>query len=213
MNLGQLENDYFDNRASTVLRYFVAGESMAKGEPFSFTIKDDPFNMIYYSYESKLFAHVKVDNIEKIREHFGIASIKHTEKLLKVIEDSYKGYDLHDGRHLTLNQFLYEWIFEDDYLLYGLETYATSKNKSIFDMIGHDFNIDEVEGIQSSTNDVVGSIAVAHELAIGLNNPSAELVEGLSLITEYMQNENATETDFKNLESELNKLKNSYHNN
>lgn len=213
MNLGQLEHNYFDNRASTVLKYFLIASRKAKGQPFSFTLENDPFEMLYYSYDDKLFAHIKTDNINKAREHFEIASIKHTEKLLKVIEDSYKGYDLHDGRHLTLDQFLYEWIFEDDYLLYGLETYATSKNKSIFDITDHDFNIDEVEGMQSSTNDVVGSITVAHELAIGLNNPSAELVEGLSLITEYMQNENATETDFKNLESELNKLKNSYHNN
>lgn len=210
MNLGQLDNSYFDNRASAVLRYFLIASRKAKGQPFSFTLENDPFEMVYYSYDEKLFAHVKIDNISTVREHFEIASINHTEKLLKVIEDSYKGYELHDGRHLTLDQFLYEWIFEDDYLMIGLKDYTTSKNKSVFDMVGHDFNIDEIELIQSSTNDVVGSITVAHELATGLNNPSNEVVSGLKLITEYVQNENANEQDFKQLENELNKLKSSY---
>lgn len=212
MDLGQLDNSYFDNRASAVLTYFLIASRKAKGQPFSFTLENDPFEMVYYSYDEKLFAHIKVDNISTVREHFEIASINHTEKLLKVIEDSYKGYELHDGKLLTLDQFLYKWIFEDEYLLYGLETYATSKNKSIFDMVGHNFDIDEVEGIQSSTNDVIGSITVAHELATGLNNPSKEVISGLKLITEYVQNENANEQDFKQLENELNRLKSSYNN-
>ncbi|MBA6432795.1 hypothetical protein, partial [Pseudomonas aeruginosa] len=46
----------------------------------------------------------------------------------------------------------------------------------------------------------------------GLNNPSKEVVSGLKLITEYVQNENANEQDFEQLESELNRLKSSYNN-
>lgn len=212
MNLGQLDNSYFDNRASAVLRYFINGVSIAEGNPFTFTLDNDPFQIVYYSYDNELFAHIKTDNIKKIRDHFKIATLKHTERLLKAIEDNYKGYILHDDRHISLEQFLYDWLFEDDYLLYGLETYATSKNKSVFDMSIEDFNVDEVEGIQSSTNDVIGSLEVAHILATSLNNPSNEIIEGLKLISEYVQNEEATEDDYKQLVTELNDLKTSYNN-
>ncbi|MDI1606272.1 pathogenicity island protein, partial [Staphylococcus aureus] len=45
----------------------------------------------------------------------------------------------------------------------------------------------------------------------GINEPAPELVEGLRLVTEFVQDENATQEDYKALEHKLTELKSSYY--
>ena len=95
--------------------------------------------------------------------------------------------------------------------MYGLETFAESNNSDMFDYMSRDFNIDELEGVQSSNADVIG-IEMLYQLATGINEPAPELVEGLKIITEFIQNEKANEIDSKVLIERLNELKHSYYN-
>ncbi|MEJ7498297.1 pathogenicity island protein, partial [Staphylococcus warneri] len=74
-----------------------------------------------------------------------------------------------------------------------------------------DFNIDELEGVQSSNADVIGNMETLYQLATGINEPAPELVEGLKIITEFIQNEKANEDDSKALIKRLNELKQSYY--
>ncbi|HDP5663461.1 TPA: pathogenicity island protein, partial [Staphylococcus aureus] len=73
------------------------------------------------------------------------------------------------------------------------------------------FDTDTLEGIQSSNTDVIANIEMLYQLATGINEPAPELVEGLRLVTEFVQDENATQEDYKALESKLNDLKASYY--
>ena len=50
-----------------------------------------------------------------------------------------------------------------------------------------------------------------YQLATGINEPATELVEGLKLVTEFVQDENATQDDYKALERKLSELKSSYY--
>ena len=75
-----------------------------------------------------------------------------------------------------------------------------------------DFNIDELEGVQTSNADVIGNMEALYQLATGINEPEPELVEGLKIITEFIQNEKANEDDSKVLIERLNELKHSYYN-
>ena len=50
-----------------------------------------------------------------------------------------------------------------------------------------------------------------YQLATGINEPAPELVEGLKIITEFIQNEKANEDDSNALIKRLNKLKQSYY--
>ncbi|HDZ7844654.1 TPA: pathogenicity island protein, partial [Staphylococcus aureus] len=70
---------------------------------------------------------------------------------------------------------------------------------------------DTLEGIQSSNTDVIANIEMLYQLATGINEPAPELVEGLGLVTEFVQDENATQEDYKALERKLNDLKASYY--
>ncbi|HCS9159989.1 TPA: pathogenicity island protein, partial [Staphylococcus aureus] len=70
---------------------------------------------------------------------------------------------------------------------------------------------DTLEGIQSSNTDVIANIEMLYQLATGINEPAPELVEGLKLVTEFVQDENATQEDYKALERKLNDLKASYY--
>ena len=63
-----------------------------------------------------------------------------------------------------------------------------------------------MRGIQSSNADVIGNIEMLYQLA-GINEPTTELVEGLKLVTEFVQDENATQDDYKTLERKLSELK------
>ena len=96
--------------------------------------------------------------------------------------------------------------------MYGLETFAESNNSDMFDYMSKDFNIDELEVVQSSNADVIGNIEMLYQLATGINEPAPELVEGLKIITEFIQNEKANEVDSKVLIERLNELKHSYYN-
>ena len=95
--------------------------------------------------------------------------------------------------------------------MYGLETFAESNNSDMFDYMSRDFNIDELEGVQSSNADVIGNMEMLYQLATGINEPAPELVEGLKIITEFIQNEKANEDDSKALIKRLNELKQSYY--
>ena len=81
----------------------------------------------------------------------------------------------------------------------------------MFDYMSKDFNIDELEGVQSSNADVIGNMEMLYQLATGINEPAPELVEGLKIITEFIQNEHTNEVDSKVLIERLNELKQSYY--
>ncbi|EXO13864.1 hypothetical protein W324_02790, partial [Staphylococcus aureus DAR5851] len=94
---------------------------------------------------------------------------------------------------------------------YGLETYAESNNSDVFEYLENGFDTDTLEGIQSSNTDVIANIEMLYQLATGINEPAPELVEGLRLVTEFVQDEKATQEDYKALERKLNDLKASYY--
>ncbi len=103
------------------------------------------------------------------------------------------------------------FMFDNEYFMYGLETFAESNNSDIFDYMTRDFNIDELEGVQTSNADVIGNMETLYQLATGINEPAPELVEGLKLVTAFVQDENATQDDYKALERKLSELKASYY--
>ncbi|HIH0635158.1 TPA: pathogenicity island protein, partial [Staphylococcus aureus] len=147
----------------------------------------------------------------KVRQSFELASPKHTEGLIKSIEGHYVGYELHDGKHLSISDMMASHLFEDEYFMYGLQTYAESNNSDVFEYLENGFDTDTLEGIQSSNTDVIANIEMLYQLATGINEPAPELVEGLKLVTEFVQDENATQEDYKALERKLNDLKASYY--
>ena len=69
-------------------------------------------------------------------------------------------------------------LFENEYFMYGLETFAESNNTDMFTYIEGGLNVEELEGVQSSNADVVGNIEILYQLATGINEPAPELVEG-----------------------------------
>ena len=103
------------------------------------------------------------------------------------------------------------FMFDNDYFMYGLETFAESNNTDMFEYMEKDFGVEELEGVQSSNADVVGNIEILYQLATGINEPAPELVEGLKLVTAFVQDENATQDDYKTLERKLSELKESYY--
>lgn len=104
------------------------------------------------------------------------------------------------------------FMFDNDYFMYGLETFAESNNSDMFDYMSRDFNIDELEGVQTSNADVIGNMEALYQLATGINEPAPELVEGFKIITEFIQNEQVNRKDYLALELKLKGLKNSYYN-
>ena len=103
------------------------------------------------------------------------------------------------------------FMFDNEYFMYGLETFAESNNTDMFKYMEKDFGVEELEGIQSSNADVIGNMEMLYQLDTGINDPAPELVEGLKLITEFVQDENATQDDYKTLEHKLSDLKASYY--
>lgn len=210
MNVEIIANE-FETRAATLLRYFTGLCESSYKLPFAFKIYNDPFNTVYLVSKGKMYAHVLIKDCE-VRKSFEIASEKHTEKLIEIIEGYYTGYDLHDGTHATVSDMMAEFMFDNDYFMYGLETFAESNNSDMFDYMSRDFNIAELEDVQSSNADVIGNMEMLYQLATGINEPAPELVEGLKIITEFIQNEQANRKDYLALELKLKGLKNSYYN-
>ncbi|WP_342610437.1 hypothetical protein [Staphylococcus hsinchuensis] len=206
MYILELENDYFNNRGSEVLNLFMWAVSKYNDEAIQFKMKNDPFNMLFIYNNGKLFAKMDTEKNNKINEIFEVASIKHIERLLTSIEHNYTGIKLESG-DMTLE----EWIFNnltEVYFLVGLETIAETQNANIFELTGRECNVEEVEGQQSCINDCIGVLEWCYQSAIALNNPSKEVVQALRLVTDYVQDEEVTESDFEKLKSTLMELKN-----
>ncbi|EJD77788.1 pathogenicity island protein [Staphylococcus epidermidis] len=210
MNIEIIVN-HFETRTATLLRYFTNLHESSYKEPFPFKIYNDPFNIVYLISKGKMYAHVLINDCE-VRKTFKIASGKHTERLLESIEGHYAGYDLHDGTHANISDMMAELMFDNEYFMYGLETFAESNNSDMFEYMSKGFNIDELKGVQSSNADVIGNMEILYQLATGINEPAPELVEGLKIITEFIQNEKANRKDYLALELKLKGLKNSYYN-
>ena len=200
----------FDTRAGTLLRYYTGLLESSGENNFAFKIYNDPFDIVYVVMKGKLFGHVYIKDC-KVRQSFELASPKHTEGLIRSIEGHYTGYELHDGTTLSISDMMAKSLFEDEYFMYGLETFVVSNNTDMFEYMEGGVNVEELEGVQSSNADVIGNIEVLYQLATGINEPSQELVEGLKLVTEFVQDENATQEHYKALERKLKDLKASYY--
>ncbi|MEJ7487768.1 pathogenicity island protein [Staphylococcus sp. AOAB] len=209
MNVEIIVNQ-FETRAGTLLRYYTGLLESSRDNHFAFKIYNDPFDMVYVMMNGKLFGHVYIKDC-KVRRSFELASPKHTEGLIRSIEGHYAGYEIPDGTHYTISDMMASFMFDNDYFMYGLETFAESNNTDMFEYMEKEFGVDELEGIQSSNADVIGNIEMLYQLATGINEPATELVEGLKLVTEFVQDENATQDDYKALESKLSELKASYY--
>ncbi|HDF7344406.1 TPA: pathogenicity island protein [Staphylococcus aureus] len=209
MNIETVVNE-FETRAGTLLRYYTGLLESSRETHFAFKIYNDPFDMTYVMMNGKLFGHVYIKDC-KVRQSFELASPKHTEGLIRSIEGHYVGYELHDGKQLSISDMMASQLFEDEYFMYGLQTYAESNNSDVFEYLENGFDTDTLEGIQSSNTDVIANIEMLYQLATGINEPATELVEGLKLVTEFVQDENATQEDYTALERKLNDLKASYY--
>ncbi|WP_457818796.1 pathogenicity island protein [Staphylococcus aureus] len=209
MNIETIVNE-FETRAGTLLRYYTGLLEHSKVQPCCFKLYNDPFDMGYVIMDGVLYAHVYIKDC-KLRKTFELASPNHTEGLIRSIEGHYVGYELHDGKQLSISDMMASQLFEDEYFMYGLETYAESNNSDVFEYLENGFDTDTLEGIQSSNTDVIANIEMLYRLATGINEPARELVEGLKLVTEFIQDEKATQEDYKALERKLNDLKASYY--
>ena len=210
MNIEIIANQ-FETRAGTLLRYYTGLLESSKKTPFGFKIYNDPFDMVYVVMEGNLYGHIYIKDCN-VRKAFELASPKHTEGLIRSIEGHYAGYEIPDGTHDTISDMMASFMFDNDYFMYGLETFAESNNSDMFDYMSRDFNIAELEDVQSSNADVIGNMEALYQLATGINEPAPELVEGLKIITEFIQNEQANRKDYLALELKLKGLKNSYYN-
>ena len=209
MNIETVVNE-FETRAGTLLRYYTGLLESSRETHFAFKIYNDPFDMVYVMMKGKLYGHVYIKDC-KVRQSFELASPKHTEGLIRSIEGHYVGYELHDGKQLSISDMMASHLFEDEYFMYGLQTYAESNNSDVFEYLENGFDTDTLEGIQSSNTDVIANIEMLYQLATGINEPATELVEGLKLVTEFAQDEKATQEDYTALERKLNDLKASYY--
>ena len=210
MNIEIIANQ-FETRAGTLLRYYTGLLESSRENNFAFKIYNDPFDIVYVVMKGKLFGHVYIKDC-KVRKSFELASTKHTEGLIRSIEGHYTGYELHDGTTLSISDMMAKSLFEEEYFMYGLETFVESNNTDMFEYMEGGVNVEELEGVQSSNADVIGNLVVLYQLAMGINEPAHELVEGLKLVTEFVQDEKATKEDYKALERKLNDLKASYYN-
>ncbi|MCG2139137.1 pathogenicity island protein [Staphylococcus epidermidis] len=209
MNVEIIANQ-FETRAGTLLRYYTGLLESSRDNHFAFKIYKDPFDMVYVMMNGKLFGHVYIKDC-KVRKSFELASPKHTEKLIEIIEGHYAGYDIEDDKHISISDMMAIFMFDNDYFMYGLETFAESNNTDMYKYMESGLNVEELEGVQSSNADVIGNIEILYQLATGINEPATELVEGLKLVTEFVQDENATQDDYKTLERKLSELKESYY--
>ncbi|ADC88087.1 pathogenicity island protein [Staphylococcus lugdunensis] len=209
MNIETIVNQ-FETRAGTLLRYYTGLLEHSKVQPCCFKLYNDPFDIVYVMMNGKLFGHVYIQDCN-VRQSFELATPKHTEGLIRSIEGHYTGYEIEDDKHISISDMMASQLFEDEYFMYGLETYAESNNSDVFEYLENGFDTDTLEGIQSSNTDVIANIEMLYQLATGINEPALELVEGLKLVTEFVQDEKATQEDYKALERKLNDLKASYY--
>ena len=210
MNIEIIPNQ-FETRAGTLLRYYTGLLESSRNTPFGFKIYNDPFDMVYVVMEGNLYGNIYIKDCN-VRKAFELASPKHTEGLIRSIEGHYAGYEIPDGTHDTISDMMASFMFDNEYFMYGLETFAESNNTDMFEYMEKDFGVEELEGIQSSNADVIGNMEMLYQLATGINEPTTELVEGLKLVTEFVQDENATQDDYKTLERKLSELKAPYYN-
>ena len=209
MNIEIIANQ-FKTRAGMLLRYYTGLLESSRKTPFGFKIYNDPFDMVYVVMEGNLYGHIYIKDCN-VRKAFELASPKHTEGLIRSIEGHYAGYDVDDDRHISISDMMASRLFEDEYFLYGLQTFAESNNSDVFEYMEKGFDAGSVEGVQSSNADVIGNIELMYQLATGINEPATELIEGLKLVTEFVQDENATQDDYKALERKLSELKATYY--
>ena len=209
MNIEIIANQ-FETRAGTLLRYYTGLLESSRKTAFGFKIYNDPFDMVYVVMEGNLYGHIYIQDCN-VRKAFELASYKHTEGLIRSIEGHYTGYDIEDDKHISISDMMASQLFENEYFMHGLETFAESNNTDMFTYIEGGLNVEELEGIQSSNADVVGNIEILYQLATGINEPASELVESLKLVTAFVQDENATQEDYKALERKLSELKTSYY--
>ncbi|KAA9273391.1 pathogenicity island protein [Staphylococcus epidermidis] len=209
MNIEIIANQ-FETRAGTLLRYYTGLLESSRETPFGFKIYNDPFDMMYVVMEGNLYGHIYIKDCN-VRKAFELASPKHTEGLIRSVEGYYNGFEIHDDKTLSISDMMADNLFNDEFFMYGLQTYAESNNSDVFDYMEKGFDSDTVEGIQSSNADVIGNIEMLYQLATGINEPATELVEGLKLVTAFVQDENATQDDYKTLERKLSELKESYY--
>ncbi|HHW5209888.1 TPA: pathogenicity island protein [Staphylococcus aureus] len=209
MNIEIIANQ-FETRAATLLRYYTGLLESSRKTPFGFKIYNDPFDMVYVVMEGNLYGHIYIQDCN-VRKAFELASYKHTEGLIRSVEGHYTGYDIEDDKHISISDMMANFMFENEYFMYGLQTFSESNNTDMFTYIEGGLNVEELESVQSSNADVIGNIEVLYQLATGINEPASELVEGLKLVTKFVQDENATQDDYKALERKLSELKSSYY--
>lgn len=209
MNVEIIANE-FETRAGTLLRYYTGLLESSRETHFAFKIYNDPFDMVYVMMNGKLYGHVYIQDCN-VRQSFELATPKHTEGLIRSIESYYAGYEIENDEQMSISDMMANNLFNDEYFMYGLQTFAESNNTDMFTYIEGGLNVDELEGIQSSNADVIGNIEMLYQLATGINEPATELVEGMKLVTEFVQDENATQDDYKALERKLSELKESYY--
>ncbi|MCO6216908.1 pathogenicity island protein [Staphylococcus epidermidis] len=210
MNIEIIANQ-FETRAATLLRYYTGLLESSRETHFAFKIYNDPFDMVYVMMKGKLYGHVYIQDCN-VRQSFELASPKHTEGLIRSIEGHYAGYEIEDDKHISISDMMASFMFDNEYFMYGLETFAESNNTDMFTYIEGGLNVEELEGVQSSNADVIGNMEMLYQIATGINEPAIELVEGLKIITEFIQNEKANRKDYLALELKLKGLKNSYYN-
>ncbi|HHC9264072.1 TPA: pathogenicity island protein, partial [Staphylococcus aureus] len=104
MNIETIVNE-FETRAGTLLRYYTGLLEHSKVQPYCFKLYNDPFDMAYVMMNGKLFGHVYIKDC-KVRQSFELASPKHTEGLIRSIEGHYVGYELHDGKQLSISDMM-----------------------------------------------------------------------------------------------------------
>ena len=56
------------------------------------------------------------------------------------------GYEIPDGTHDTISDMMASFMFDNDYFMYGLETFAESNNTDMFKYMEKDFGVEELEG-------------------------------------------------------------------
>ncbi|MEJ7490892.1 pathogenicity island protein, partial [Staphylococcus pettenkoferi] len=76
--------------------------------------------------------------------------------------------------HDTISDMMASFMFDNEYFMYGLETFAESNNTDMFEYMEKDFGVDELEGVQTSNADVIGNMETLYQLATGINEPSPE---------------------------------------
>ncbi|GAB5779549.1 hypothetical protein JMUB7512_27680 [Staphylococcus aureus] len=52
------------------------------------------------------------------------------------------GYDAMAGKQLSISDMMASQLFEDEYFMYGLQTYAESNNSDVFEYLENGFDTD-----------------------------------------------------------------------